>query len=263
MDQTELKIFLVIANFVLVIFIAGILVFVVQYRKRKVLHEKEKAIIAETHKQEMLLAQLEMQQQTMADIGREIHDNIGQKLTLASLYTQQLDYDDHYPEIKERINGISAILNESLNELRSLSKSLTNTKIAGTSLQTLIETEVDRINVSYQCKVMADVEVSAQLSTLVKTIILRVVQEFFQNSLKHSGCKQIELHLKPVQNGLQLQISDDGVGFDMEDPANDKGIGLQNIRRRVALLDGQLEIFSAKGMGTQLELFLPAHKLNQ
>jgi signal transduction histidine kinase len=262
MGQTELKIFLIIANLVLVIFIAGILVFVVQYRKRKLLHEKEKAMMDEAHKQEMLLAQLEMQQQTMADIGREIHDNIGQKLTLASLYTQQLDYDDRYPDIKERINGISDILNESLSELRSLSKSLTNTKIAGTSLPMLIETEVDRINVSAKCKVMADVEVSMSLSTLAKTIILRVVQEFFQNSLKHSGCKNIELVLKPTEAGLLLQMNDDGIGYDMQDTSADKGIGLQNIHRRVALIEGQVKIFSAKGMGTQLELFLPTHKLN-
>jgi signal transduction histidine kinase len=61
------------------------------YRKRKLEHAKEVEIMNEKFTQELLNAQLEVQQQTMQYIGREIHDNVGQKLTLAALYIQQLD----------------------------------------------------------------------------------------------------------------------------------------------------------------------------
>ena len=58
-------------------------------------------MISEAHTKELLSTQIEMQTQTMQYIGREIHDNVGQKLTLASLYTQQLAYENKAPQIND------------------------------------------------------------------------------------------------------------------------------------------------------------------
>ena len=83
MGQTEYKIFIVLATLILLVFINGIIIFVFQYRKRKLLHEKEKEMINKQHTQDLLHTKLDIQTQTMQDIGREIHDNIGQRLRLA------------------------------------------------------------------------------------------------------------------------------------------------------------------------------------
>lgn len=94
MGEREITIFIVIANVILLVFISGIIIFIAQYRKRRILHETEKEIISKTHQEELLSRQVEIQTQTMRDIGREIHDNVGQKLTLASIYSNQLSHEN-------------------------------------------------------------------------------------------------------------------------------------------------------------------------
>ena len=153
MGEHEITRSLILAFILLAILIAGIILFVFQYRRRVLLNEKEKIIMNEQHAQALLAAQLEIQQETMQYIGREIHDNIGQKLTLASLYAQQIDHENKHPAINARITEVSKIINESLHELRSLSKSLTSDYIAESDLTTLIKNECDKIDATGVCVV--------------------------------------------------------------------------------------------------------------
>ncbi|MDQ1098731.1 sensor histidine kinase [Chryseobacterium camelliae] len=126
MGKTELVIILILFNTFFVLFVVGAIVYIKQYQQRKKEHLKEIEIKNEVHKRELLATQVEIQQATMQQIGRELHDNIGQKLTLVSLYTQQLLYEDRVPEVSERIDQVSQIINQSLQDLRSLSKTLTD-----------------------------------------------------------------------------------------------------------------------------------------
>ncbi len=107
MGKAEITIFIILINAILLIFIIGIIIFIFQYRKRKILHQKEKGIMEEKHRIELLNTQLEIQQQTMQFIGREIHDSVTQKLTLASIYTQHLEFENQYPGLLEKLKGIS------------------------------------------------------------------------------------------------------------------------------------------------------------
>lgn len=83
----------------------------------------------------------------MKYIGREIHDNVGQKLTLASLYIQQLIFENNTPHINSTIDGVNDIINESLKELRQLSRSLTGDYIKCNSISELIKKECEKINI--------------------------------------------------------------------------------------------------------------------
>ena len=94
MGKTEIIIFIILTSLIVVIFIMGIFLFAFQYKRKRKEYINEKQIRNEQHQQELLTTQLEIQTQTMQHIGREIHDNVGQKLTLASLYTQQLAYEN-------------------------------------------------------------------------------------------------------------------------------------------------------------------------
>src|SRR5581483_7437859 len=98
MGETEFKIFVFLATLILLVFIGGIIIFIFQYNRKKMRHEKEKEIMNIQHTQDLLHTTLEIQQQTMQDISREIHDNIGQRLTLASIYAIQLSFENKYPE---------------------------------------------------------------------------------------------------------------------------------------------------------------------
>jgi signal transduction histidine kinase len=226
-------------------------------------YEKEKEIINTQHNQEMLTAQLEIQEQTMQDIGREIHDNVGQRLTLASIYTNQLSFENQYPLITGRIEAIANIINESLAELRHLSKSLTDQNTETKELAELIQNECDKVAALKSCTISCHFNSSVFVSGMLKKFILRIIQEFIQNSLKHAGCKNINLNFDYNDRGLSILASDDGKGFDMNvyKERSEKGIGILNMKKRAELMGAVFAINSEINKGTTLNLFIPQSRL--
>jgi signal transduction histidine kinase len=258
MGQTETISIIIIFSIIFLLFFSGIVVFIFQYRKRKVLHEKEKVEIDKQHKVDLLNTQLQSQQQTMQHIGTEIHDNVGQKLTLASLYAKQLSTNSS-GETEKKIAAVGNIIDESLAELRQLSKTLTNPELANASLFVLLKEEAKRINASGICHV----SISHSGSDIVlpqadKNILFRLLQEFIQNSLKHSGCRKISILLDKQEEKLLITATDDGKGFDTSVAST--GIGLQNMRRRAEQLNAIYDLNSEAGRGTILTLQLTLSK---
>jgi signal transduction histidine kinase len=211
----------------------------------------------ENHQKELLSNQLEIQTQTMQHIGREIHDNIGQKLTLASIYAQQLAFENKAPHINENIENIGGIINQSLVELRQLSKSLTDDAIEDNSIIDLIENECVRINDLKKCEVIFKYELKIIVDSYqIKSILFRITQEFLQNSIKHSKCKIINISLKKSENSIQLELQDDGVGFNIN-TIESKGIGLSNMKKRTEILNGTFDLESKINFGTNLMIQIP------
>lgn len=256
MGKTEIVTFVVLINLILLIFIGSILFFIFQYRKRKLEYEKEKATINETHQIELLNTQLESQRQTMQFIGQEIHDSVAQKLTLASIYVQKLEFEKHDGLMESKIMPINKIINDSLMELRLLSKNLTDANLQHLTLEQLIQSECDRVNATGLCTAKLTCNDVIELRVALKSSVLRIVQEFLQNSLKHSGCKQIVIDIQYQHELLHISMHDDGTGFKLNETV-DNGIGLDNIRRRIQHLEGKYELKTEPGNGTNLTLFIP------
>lgn len=236
-------------------FIIAIFSFVRQYNIKKKEHIMMIQTQQEQHQQELLSTQLEIQSQTMQHIGREIHDNIGQKLTLASLYTQQLAYENKAPQINENIENISAIINQSLSELRALSKNLTDNTIDSNSITVLLEEEFQKIADLKVCQVNFSSDAThLVLPYQTKSVLLRIVQEFLQNSIKYSKCKNIVGLLSKNEEAITLSIADDGIGFDVTKKS--EGIGLSNIKKRTEIIGGTSTLKSTT-QGTHLLISIP------
>jgi signal transduction histidine kinase len=260
MEQKDLVILIILISIFLIIFIGGSVLYILQSRNKKIENIKEKEKSDIMHQQEILNTQLEMQTQTMQHIGREIHDNVGQKLTLASLYTQQLAYENKAPHINDKIESIGSIINESLAELRQLSKSLTDDTINDNTINELLQQECDNVNnVKKAVVTFTNNKKNIVLPYQTKSILVRIVQEFLQNSLKHAHCKNIRIVL--CENGifLQLLLQDDGKGFDTNAVAH-KGIGLSNIKKRVEMIGGKCTLESEQGKGAKLTIEIPNDK---
>ncbi|MEL1246100.1 histidine kinase [Flavobacterium sp. DGU11] len=252
MGKTTFIILLIIFNLFFIAFVSAIIVYIRQYQLKKKEHNATIAVQEEAHQKELLSARIEIQQQTMQHIGREIHDNIGQKLTLASLYTQQLAYENKAPHIKESIENISSIINQSLSELRELSKSLTNDTIENTSIYELLQAECDKVNTLKVCRItFGSNDKTIHLPHQTKTVLLRILQEFIQNSIKHSDCKQVRIVLFKKDNAIEFSLEDDGKGFDAGIKTN--GIGLKNIKKRIAIIHGKYSLQSDPA-GTKLNI---------
>lgn len=234
-------------------FVVAVMIYIRKYKQRKVEYLSEIQIKSEIHQKELLATQLEIQQATMQQIGRELHDNIGQKLTLVSLYTQQMLYENKVSEVSERIDQVSNIINQSLHDLRSLSKTLTDDNISQKGIITLIQEEVDNTNAFKKCNVLFEHNFEQlELEFVHKNVLLRITQEFIQNSIKHSRCKNIFIKLNISEDNLwELDIKDDGIGFDTSQKLSN-GIGLTNMKNRAKIIGADFSFESKKNSGTQL-----------
>jgi signal transduction histidine kinase len=250
MQKISLILFIILSSFILMVFIGGIILFIIQYRKHKLEHEQEKTDLHEEHQLQIMQTQLTSQQQTMQHIGREIHDSVGQKLTLASIYSNQL----HEADVKKE--SIKKLIDESLQELRQLSKSLTDPSFTDLSIIDLLQKETERINASGACYVSLEHSgMEAGVQPGAKNIIFRLLQEFIQNSLKHAECRNITISLNKTANEFLIMAKDDGKGFNLNNVK--QGSGLYNMKRRADELNATFSIKSEPGKGTQLSITIP------
>jgi signal transduction histidine kinase len=259
MDDSKEGVLLIATTMVvLVAFSLTVLAVMLIYRKRKVEHLHEISRMNENFARELLEAQLEVQRQTMQYIGREIHDNVGQQLTLASLYTQQLDSQDMHT--MHQIASIARILDGSLADLRNLSRSLTDSAIGENDLDQLISLECTKVRSAKVCDVNFRCSTSPITSSdSVKNFVLRILQEFVQNSLKHSKCTTISVDLSAHSDGVTLTAADNGKGF--TEPHDHAGSGLANMKKRAAMIGAEISIQSVQEEGTRLQLFIPSQQL--
>ncbi len=256
MYEKTILIFTIYFVVFLAIMTSGLFAFVLQYRKKKKIELLEKESIAQQHAQELLNNRLDIQQKTMEDIGRDLHDNIGQKITLASIYTQQMQHANDYSNIEDKIGNLTTLLNETLQDLRAVSKNLTNANIERNALKELLEIEVKQIEQSKKCAVQWTCSLQTDaLSVNEKLVLLRIAQEFIQNSLKYSKCTEIFIAFEKINEQYCLTLKDNGIGFDVEQvQQQNRGIGLANMKRRAEIIGAQIQLKSKIGLGTSVEI---------
>ncbi|MFY1045040.1 sensor histidine kinase [Chryseobacterium sp. GP-SGM7] len=257
MGETELFLTIITFNLFFVMFIVAVMIYIRKYKQRKIEYLSEIQLKNEIHQRELLTTQLEIQQATMQQIGRELHDNIGQKLTLASLYTQQLLYENKIAGEIEKIDQVSQIINQSLHDLRSLSKTLTDDNINQKEIVTLIQEEVDNANILKKCNISFEHNFEyLDLDFVHKNVLLRITQEFIQNSFKHSQCENIMITLNTNEENLwEFKIIDDGIGFGI-DKILSSGIGLTNMKNRAEIIGAAFNLESHENKGTSIEIKL-------
>lgn len=214
--------------------------------------------IKNQYEQTLLQTQLEIQEQTLKTISQEIHDNIGQILSLAKLNLNTTSPVDEATQLK--IKDTKVLVGKAINDLRDLSRSLHGDKIAELGLIEAINNELKILENTGQFKAQLKI-ISANTCLLdqQKNIILfRILQEAINNIIKHAKATTInvELNFSPVL--FTMHIIDDGTGFDealLHSSAT--GIGLKSMRSRAALIGGTLFVHSSPGNGTTIKIQLP------
>jgi two-component system NarL family sensor kinase len=249
MDEKELQSFLIIFS-IIAFFLAltVVLLFAIfQKRKNKLLRAQE---LAENRfREEIIEAEVEIREETLRNISWELHDNIGQMLTLAKIQLQNAD------ESPEAIHEASDTIGKCLMELRSLSKLINPDTFKSLSLVEALTLEIQRFNrMKYLEATLEFSEETFNLDKKVEVVIFRMLQEFFTNTIKHSKASKLEVRIDYDDTTLQIEAIDNGVGFDSSQMDRFKGIGLSNIRNRAELIKAKVEIISRKGEGTQFYL---------
>ncbi|QDO95686.1 histidine kinase [Formosa sediminum] len=236
---------------VLIIVCILIIVFFIVFQKRKNKLLLDKIKQRQAFEEEISKTQIEIQEQTLKNIGQDLHDNVGQLLSVANMQLSMLahqvgsDLQDSFTESKN-------LVKESLQELRSLSKSLNSDVIVYRGLQESLSTEIDRFN--KLGLINAEITVTGNENYFLKgkdsIILFRILQEFFSNTIKYSEASILEVHINYTPDFVELTAVDDGIGFD--ELTIEKGSGLINMKNRAELIDAEFKMTSQLKEGVKL-----------
>jgi len=244
-------------SFFALFLITIILLSAVLYYNRRKKHLGEKKIMQSEFQQELLRTQIEIQEQTLKNISEEIHDNIGQVLSLAKLHLNMVPPSEQ--SAQEKINDAKNLVSKAINDLRDLSRSMHGEKITETGLQDAIANELRMLQNLAQFDTSLQVNGNSyKLDPQKEMVVFRMVQEALHNAVKHSKASALSVTLDYEPGIFKLTVSDDGVGFNSEfQKAGYTGIGLKSIRNRATLIGGTVAINTAPEKGTTIQLELP------
>jgi len=248
-------IFTIIAVIIILLFLGVLfLVMLFYYNNKKGQMSKEKQLMRASFDKQLLESKLEIQEQTFDMISQEIHDNVGQILSLAKV---QLGIMEQKQSVEgELLGNVKESISLAMTELRDIAKSLNSERVHKLSLQEIITQEIRRINRSGFVKVGSDIQgTEKNIPDQHKLIAYRIVQEGFQNIIKHAGASEVKVSIRYMEDSMFITIHDNGVGFEPETALKKRdGLGLQNILQRATLVGGKAEIMSRPGEGTTLQI---------
>jgi two-component system, NarL family, sensor kinase len=251
------QIFLSIVFFAMLVLLIGALLSltIFQYQKRRQKDLLAMAQMKTDYEQELLRSQVEIQEQTLRIISQEIHDNIGQVLSLAKLQLHSLQRSQQQAQWQAALQPTVDLISKSIGDLRNLSKSLHPDRIAQIGLLASITHDLQLLQNTNTIHTAVEVIGTAvRLNPQSEVIIFRMFQEMMNNVMKHAQATNLRvlLHYEPLQ--LTITVADDGVGFAEHAPA---GIGFSSLRTRALLLNAQLSVESRAGGGTTVLLSVP------
>jgi len=190
-------------------------------------------------------------------VAEDLHDGLGQLLSTAKLNLTAIEPAPNSEE-QSSINTSLSLLDEACQEVRHISHNMMPGTLIRLGLVSAVKEQARKINESG--KILVTVEVSGfedRMDEAREIAIYRVIQELLNNAIRYSGATDIEIKLEQLADGYLFRIKDNGKGFDRKMLEQSKGIGWRNIRSRIDLLQGNIDLKTAPGKGTVLNIWIP------
>ncbi|QNK63711.1 sensor histidine kinase [Pedobacter sp. PAMC26386] len=256
-SSKELIILIFIITFIFLIAPLFLIIYIFLYNKKKAKHLEEKEVLKKTFELELLKSQIEVQEHILQTIASDLHDNIGQLLSLTSMTLSSIKAD-HLRE--EKINTAAELTQRAIKELRQLSKKMNGQELIKKSLGHAIAYELDWLSKSLAFDVQFKDNTTHSISAHAdkELILFRLFQEILSNILRHAQASQIKITIDQTKDSLSLCVKDNGKGFVLEEKitAGD-GLGLFNLQKRTLMMDGNFIINSNPGAGTEIQVSIP------
>lgn len=180
-------------------------------------------------------------------LARELHDGVAQEIALIRVEALRLDRPRPGDGAAEIVDAADRALEETRTTIDALTTS------PDEPLDVVLDRSARRVAARYGARVESDCTPLA-LSPEARHHLVRIVREAALNAVRHGGAPTVEVRLRPVGSGGRLVVSDDGSGFDPDALAAESGFGISGIRQRAEALGGRLELSSAPGVGTVVEV---------
>ncbi len=235
MQETFLK-SIVIITLVFFIFLVVFVLFIYRHFKKE--KENERAIFR---------AVIKAQEEERQTISSNIHDDLGALLTSARIsIANMLNLEN--VQNAEQLKHLSDVVTQASKSAKTASNALTPNTVSKYGLKGAI---IDLPNIYRFADVQIEVQydIQSNIDSFVEISIYRIVNEIVNNSVKYSQAKNIIVILKEIENrAIEISVSDNGIGFD-ESKIQDTSNGINNIRNRVNLLNGKMNLETSIGKG--------------
>lgn len=191
-------------------------------------------------------------------ISRELHDEAGQSMLFLRLQLEMAEKAAP-PELRPQLADARVVAERTIVEIRRLIADLSPSVLEQLGLPAAVRQLSGRFRKAYPVSLnLRLARWQGRLPLEVETTVYRVVQECYQNVAKHSGASHVILSLRATDRLLELNVEDDGSGFEVDSAVSrPQSFGLKGMRERVALLGGRLEIQSSPGHGAKIAVRLP------
>jgi signal transduction histidine kinase len=232
----------------------AIAVLVVLYHRRQKKQMLDNMTMRQTFEKHLLQSQLETQAQSFKYFSEEIHDNVGQVLSVIGMHLYRLQSEYTTDQAARLIEESSGLLNKAITDLRTITHTLGAQHISKKGFIEAIKAEVEYINAARAA--ICSLEILGEPVDMThewQTLLFRIIQEAVANALQHARASSILIRLRYNSNMLTASVIDNGKGFDPVTSAPQNS-GLENMRLRAKLLGGNLHLASDEGKGTVLSL---------
>lgn len=247
-------IFIISTSFLIAISVSLYQLFI-KYQQKKIENELRINQIRIEYDKTILNTKLEIQEEVFNNLSKEIHDNIGQKLSLVKLKLSTLK---HASEVFHS-EGVIDLLGEIIIDLKKLSIGMDSNWICENGLIQALEKIAQQLRTTN----LFDVELLISFNNLhfspeKELILFRIVQEAVNNIIKHSSATKVKISVEILSDIFHMQISDNGNGFDQNNLQKYlNGAGLRNMKIRAKAVHGDFHIKSEQGLGTTVYIKIP------
>ena len=198
---------------------------------------------------------LRVQEDERRRLARDLHDGVGQNLTALKHRLAQLRDGAQDAALRDALDAAVELCADTLEDTRELSRLLRPTILDDLGLEPALRWLGRSVGDTAGLAVTVEIEPLPALDGERQTLVFRIAQEALNNIAKHAQARSVLLRLVERDGRLQLQVVDDGAGFDQAQVAG--GSGISGMRERLRLFGGTLEVHSAPGHGTRLRAVVP------
>ncbi len=251
-----MTLYIIVGTMVILVLVALFIMLFGISRKRLLQAETQRQKLIIQHQSALIQNNLQTQEEERRRLAANLHDDIGSKLNVIKLFAHQFRSRDITNDRREQLaREMMSTLQKTIDTTRSISHQLYPPTLENFGLIAAVKELSDDINDSSSLDLDFQYHYDEQRvdSVDVELNLLRVLQECIQNSIKY-GASLIELVIEYKNKTIDIRYVDNGPGYDPTTPDNQKGMGIQNIHNRIALINATIKNLSAINQGARYRI---------
>lgn len=267
-NEVSVEVLILVGTFIMMVFVAGIIYFIFLYQTRLFAQREEMQKKEAAQQKALFRAGYESQENERKRIAQDLHDEIGANLSTLSIYNNLLSLKIN-EEGREVLSKSKKLINNTVHNLRAISKSLTPAVLENFGLSRALHFVLENISDAQEIKHTIELDENlSQVPPDLALMLYRVTQELANNTAKYAQATEIKLELFFDENGLCYTYADNGVGFDLKTAKHtmlngktSSGLGLKNIESRVTSFEGKFQLKAEPNKGVKFKFHFPSQIL--